>query len=284
MKKPTVFLSHSKADKGIIERLANDLRRVRINVWYDEWEIPPGESFRRKIFEDGIPNCDLFFVYLTPNSKDSFWVDREMDSAIIQDADRGGKGNVVAFVDSETTRNSLAADLRALHIPELNEDNYNMALTNIIAKTWETTSKRILNEESKNFRIEKLELEKEIAELKNKLLTKESNEPLSNVDEIISNLEQKKYTYNDITLNLKYIFNELSTLLASGTNIWRFTHRVEDMFDVNDKKSDSGLRGYEFIGELIILNLVKREPATDEYDEQYSLTDLGSLVIKKLRK
>lgn len=58
--KPKVFLSHSKKDKQFIEKVANDLRSCGIDVWYDEWEIPPGESIRKKIFEEGITSCDLF--------------------------------------------------------------------------------------------------------------------------------------------------------------------------------------------------------------------------------
>ena len=69
MKKPKVFLSHSKKDQNFIKQLAIDLRSARIDVWYDDWEIPPGASLRSKIFEDGISECDLFFIYLTQNSK-----------------------------------------------------------------------------------------------------------------------------------------------------------------------------------------------------------------------
>jgi hypothetical protein len=58
--KPRVFLSHSKKDRECIERIAADLRSARIDVWYDDWEIPPGSSLRAKIFEEGIPECDLF--------------------------------------------------------------------------------------------------------------------------------------------------------------------------------------------------------------------------------
>ena len=63
MKKPKVFLSHSKKDQDFIKQLALDLRSARIDVWYDDWEIPPGASLRSKIFEDGISECDLFFIY-----------------------------------------------------------------------------------------------------------------------------------------------------------------------------------------------------------------------------
>ena len=83
--KPKVFLSHSKKDKVFIEKLANDLRSCGIDVWYDEWEIPPGESIRKKIFEDGITSCDMFFVYLTENSIPSYWVQKELDGAFIHE-------------------------------------------------------------------------------------------------------------------------------------------------------------------------------------------------------
>lgn len=86
--KPRVFLSHSKKDRVFIERIANVLRIGKIDVWYDDWEIPPGDSIRKKIFEDGIPNCDLFFVYLTENSKDSYWVQKELDAAVIHEAEQ----------------------------------------------------------------------------------------------------------------------------------------------------------------------------------------------------
>ncbi len=70
-KKPTVFLSHSKKDRKFIEKIAQDLRKYRIDAWYDDWEIPPGKSLRKKIFEEGIANCNAFFVYLSLNSIDS---------------------------------------------------------------------------------------------------------------------------------------------------------------------------------------------------------------------
>ena len=104
--KPRVFLCHSKSDKLLIEKIANDLRAAYIDVWYDEWEIPPGESFRSKIFEDGIPNCELLFAYLTPHSAESRWVKRELDAAFIHDIQVKG-GFIALFVDSEETRKLL---------------------------------------------------------------------------------------------------------------------------------------------------------------------------------
>ena len=101
--KPRVFLSHSKSDREYIERLAMDLRSARIDVWYDDWEIPPGSSLRAKIFEEGITECDLFFIYLTKNSRDSSWVRWELDAAFVLELEKRG-GFIAIFVDSDDTR------------------------------------------------------------------------------------------------------------------------------------------------------------------------------------
>lgn len=41
---PTIFLSHTSIDKPFVEKLARDLMRLGINVWYDKYEIKVGES------------------------------------------------------------------------------------------------------------------------------------------------------------------------------------------------------------------------------------------------
>ena len=41
---PTIFLSHTSIDKPFVEKLARDLQRLGISVWYDKYEIKVGES------------------------------------------------------------------------------------------------------------------------------------------------------------------------------------------------------------------------------------------------
>jgi len=283
MRKPTVFLSHSKADKVIIERLANDLRRARINVWYDEWEIPPGESFRRKIFIDGIPNCDLFFTYITPNSSDSIWVGRELDAAFIQDTNPE-TGGMAIFVNSDSTRDSLSPDIRALHSPVLSGEDqvYSAALANLISRTWEITANNLLKEGEKNLEFEKLKLEKKIADLENQLLRQAQEDRLVRKEELIQFLENKKYTLDSVTLSLKEIFFGLSNLLASGTNEGHFSVRVGNMFGMERLAYGSPVRPYDIFGELIKKGLLKRDSATDQYDEIYTLTDLGISLANEM--
>jgi hypothetical protein len=56
-----IFLSHSSQDKDSVRRLAEDLRRVGIEVWLDEWEIRVGDQISRKI-QEGLKNTDYLAV------------------------------------------------------------------------------------------------------------------------------------------------------------------------------------------------------------------------------
>jgi hypothetical protein len=81
-KVPVAFLCHSKADASRAEPLARDLRGAGIDVWYDEWEVGPGESLRRKI-DAGIDGATHFLVLLTPASLQSEWVQTELDAGLV---------------------------------------------------------------------------------------------------------------------------------------------------------------------------------------------------------
>ena len=52
-----------------------------IGVWYDEWETNVGDSFRRKIFDEGIGESDYAIVALSKASLQSEWVQREIDAS-----------------------------------------------------------------------------------------------------------------------------------------------------------------------------------------------------------
>lgn len=55
---PSLFLSHSSADKTFVEKLAKDLEGVGVNVWFDKWEIKVGDSLTGKI-EEGLQANEL---------------------------------------------------------------------------------------------------------------------------------------------------------------------------------------------------------------------------------
>lgn len=77
---PSIFLSHTSIDKPFVEKLANDLRRVGINVWFDKWEIKVGESITWRI-EEGIKENEYLGIVLSPEALKSEWVKTELGAA-----------------------------------------------------------------------------------------------------------------------------------------------------------------------------------------------------------
>ena len=76
-----VFLSHSKKDKELAEKIASDLKKNNIDIWFDEWEIFVGDSIIKKI-QEGLKSCDFLSILFTRNSIDSNWVELEWQSLL----------------------------------------------------------------------------------------------------------------------------------------------------------------------------------------------------------
>jgi hypothetical protein len=78
---PSVFLSHSHADKQFARQLAEDLQGAGARVWIDEAEIRLGDSLIKKI-SAAIDEVDYLAVVLSPASVESEWVRREVEIAL----------------------------------------------------------------------------------------------------------------------------------------------------------------------------------------------------------
>ena len=46
-----VFLSHNSKDKPRVRKLAERLKQAGLRVWFDEWNIKPGEIISLKVDE-----------------------------------------------------------------------------------------------------------------------------------------------------------------------------------------------------------------------------------------
>jgi len=75
-----VFLSHSHADKKIVNKLKIDLEDNGIKTWYDERDMNIGDIVNEKITE-GINQSDCFLIVISPNSIKSDWVKYELNEA-----------------------------------------------------------------------------------------------------------------------------------------------------------------------------------------------------------
>ena len=62
-----VFLSHSAKDKAVVRPLAERLKKDGLRVWFDEWEIRPGDSIPAKI-EEGLERSRVLVRCMSANA------------------------------------------------------------------------------------------------------------------------------------------------------------------------------------------------------------------------
>jgi hypothetical protein len=81
MRAAGVFICHSHKDDEFALRLATDLQREGINVWYDGWDLDIGHDLTLKI-QEGIQSHQYMAVVLSPDAVASTWVRKEWTSAL----------------------------------------------------------------------------------------------------------------------------------------------------------------------------------------------------------
>ena len=94
-KHPKIYLAHASEDKDRVRPVAEYLMANGVDVWFDEWEIEPGDSLRQKM-EEGLGAMTHFVVVLTETSITKPWVAKEIDVGLVQQV--GGKSRFVPLV------------------------------------------------------------------------------------------------------------------------------------------------------------------------------------------
>ena len=79
-----IFLSHSSKDKPAVRKLATRLRQDGVRVWFDEWNIEPGDSIPLKV-EQGLEDSQALVLVMSRNAFGSDWVDLERHTAMFRD-------------------------------------------------------------------------------------------------------------------------------------------------------------------------------------------------------
>ena len=105
-----VFLSHSHHDKRLTVRVAEELRRHGVPVWYSERHLVGAQQWLDQIGL-ALRRCDWFAVVLTPEAIDSMWVKRELSDALI---DRKYDGRIVPLMAKSCDPRTLGWPLAAL--------------------------------------------------------------------------------------------------------------------------------------------------------------------------
>lgn len=82
---PVVFLSHASEDKDAVVRpIALELAQLGVTPWLDEWEILPGDSLVRKLFDEGVERADAVVIFISYSSVTKPWVREELDAAAVK--------------------------------------------------------------------------------------------------------------------------------------------------------------------------------------------------------
>jgi hypothetical protein len=104
---PSIFISHSWADKEFVKHLASELRAQGLSVWIDHTHIKVGQRISRRIME-GIAESDYFLIVISKTSVESNWVKEEIDSAYFEAVSNRDDTILPVLLDSTPLPKELA--------------------------------------------------------------------------------------------------------------------------------------------------------------------------------
>jgi GTPase SAR1 family protein len=102
-----VFLSHSAKDKVIVRPLAEQLRADGLRVWFDEWEIKPGDSIPAKI-EEGLEASRVLVLCMSAQALGSDWARLESYTFRFRDPLNKERRFIPLRLDETEAKGSLA--------------------------------------------------------------------------------------------------------------------------------------------------------------------------------
>jgi len=105
MEKRTVFISHSAKDVDWARSFAQALKERGVTVWFDEFDVRPGESLRDAV-EAGLRSSDVLVALLDADSSSKPNLFFELGAAL------GMGKRLVAIVPKDLDPNVLPLDVR----------------------------------------------------------------------------------------------------------------------------------------------------------------------------
>lgn len=102
-----IFLSHSAKDKAVVRPLAERLRVDGLRVWFDEWEIRPGDNIPLKI-EEGLERSRNLVLCMSANAFDSDWAQLESQTFRFRDPLNRKRRLIPLRLDGSPIKGSLA--------------------------------------------------------------------------------------------------------------------------------------------------------------------------------
>lgn len=118
-KRYDLFASYSSRDRDAVDALVRKLSERGLSVWYDQWEMRPGDRLRDRIL-DGIQASRYFLVMLSPHSVDAPWVKIELDSAMLREIE-AKHVIVIPVLIGDVQPSQIPADMRGKHYLDLRD-------------------------------------------------------------------------------------------------------------------------------------------------------------------
>ncbi len=118
-----VFLSHSSKDKATVRDVAERLRADGIRVWFDEWEILPGDHILARI-EDGLEHSRRLVLCMSANAFGSDWAQLEGGVFRFNDPLNRQRRLVPLRLDESPIKDCLAPFLYISWLPADREQQY----------------------------------------------------------------------------------------------------------------------------------------------------------------
>jgi tetratricopeptide (TPR) repeat protein len=108
------FLSHSTIDKIFVSEVARNLHREFVT--YQEYSFDHGEEFKNEILK-GLEKSQIFVLFISRASLDSFWVNFELDQASMRLLEKRLAKAVGVRIDSSIRFDELPEWLRSVNTP-----------------------------------------------------------------------------------------------------------------------------------------------------------------------
>src|SRR5262245_12377641 len=122
-----VFLSHSSKDKEVVRAVAERLRADGLRIWFDEWELKPGDNLPKKL-DDGLEESRVLVLFMSANAFGSDWALLESGAFRFRDPLNKERRFIPVRLDETPIKSSLAQILYINWLPEEREREYTKLL------------------------------------------------------------------------------------------------------------------------------------------------------------
>lgn len=118
-----VFLSYSSKDKAVVRDIAGRLKADGLRVWFDEWELKPGDSIPAKI-KEGLENSRVLVLCISEHAFGSDWAQLESGTFRFRDPLNKERRFIPLRLDNTPVKGSLAQFLCINWFPGVREQEY----------------------------------------------------------------------------------------------------------------------------------------------------------------